>query len=80
MRVAMRLIGDRPQAEAACLVVAGAFQPPVVEHQHFGMPHFKEQFAVIGIDERIADDGLGAITVERRVVEENRIGGLKVVH
>ena len=80
MRVAMRFIGDRPQPEAACLVIAGTFQPPVVKHQHFGMSHFEEKLAIVSVDKRIADNGLGAVSVERRVLEENRIGGLKVVH
>ena len=80
MRIAMRLIGNRPQSESACLVIAGAFQTSVIEHQHFGMPHFKKQLTVICVDKRIAHDGLGAIKIERRVVEENRIGGGKMVH
>ena len=76
----MRFIGDRPQSEAACLIVAGAFQPPVVEHQHFGMPHFQKQLAIIGIDKGVADNGLGRIAVERAAAEEDVIGGLEMVH
>jgi hypothetical protein len=80
MRIAMRLAGNGAKSESAGLVVAGALQPPVVNHQHFGMPHFQKQLAIIGIDKGVADNGLGRIAVERAAAEEDVIGGLEMVH
>ena len=76
----MRLAGNGAKSESAGLVVAGALQPPVVNHQHFGMPHFQKQLAIIGIDKGVADNGLGRIAVERAAAEEDVIGGLEMVH
>ena len=46
--VADRLVLDGAQTEPLGGVVSRLFQPAVVEHQHFGLPVFEEQFAVVG--------------------------------
>ena len=80
MGIAMRLAGDGAKSEAAGLVVAGAFQPAVVDHQHFGMAHFQEQLAVIGIDKGVADDRLRRVAVEAVIAEEDVVGCLEMIH
>jgi hypothetical protein len=40
------------------------------------VPHLQKQFAVIGIDKRVANDGLCAVAVKRGVVKEDRVGGV----
>ena len=54
MRIADRLVLDRAQAEALRGVVGRLLQPAIVEHQHFGLAVFEEQFAVVGALERAA--------------------------
>jgi hypothetical protein len=44
------------------------------------MPHLEEQFTIICIDKRVTQDGLGAITVKCRIVKEDRICRLQLVH
>ena len=80
MGIAMRLACNGPQAKAACLVIAGCLQPPVIKGQHFRMPHLEEQFAIIGIDKRISYDGFGAVAVQRRVVKKDFVCRLQRVH
>ena len=80
MGIAVRLASDGPQSETAGLVIAGAFQASVIDHQHLGVAHLEEQFAIIRPGKRIAHDGFGAIPVERRVGEKDLISLRKVVH
>ena len=80
MGIAMRLAGNGAKAETARLVVSGAFQPAIIDHQHFGMTHFQKQFAIIGIDKRLADNGLCLVAVQRARAKENVVGGVKMVH
>ncbi len=80
MCIAMCLAGNGAEPETAGLVIAGTFQPPVIDHQHFGMPHFKKQLTIICIDKGVANNGLGQITIERAAAEEYVVGGLEMIH
>ena len=48
MRVADRVVLDRAQAKTLRGVVGRLLQPPIVEHQRFGLAVFQEQLAVVG--------------------------------
>ena len=80
MGIAMCLASDGTQSKPAGLVVAGTFQPPIIDHQHFGMTHLKEQFPIIRAGQRIAHDGFGPVTIKCRAGKENLVGLCKVVH
>ena len=80
MGIAVGLAGDGTQAETAGLVIAGAFQAPVINHQHFSVTHFEKQLAVISIDQRLANNGLRPVAVECATAKENLVCGVKMVH
>ena len=56
MRIADRVVLHRTQAKALRGVVGRLLQPAVVEHQHFGLAVFEEEFAIVGAFEPVLED------------------------
>ena len=76
MRVPDRIVLHRPQAKALRGVVGRPLQPPIVEHQRFGLPIFQEQLAIVGPRKpprHLAADG---IAVKIGAVEQGGCGGI----
>ena len=74
MRIAYRFVFDGAQAEALGGVVGRLFQPAIVEHQHFGLPVFQEQLAVVGALEPARDDFGKLRTVQTGAVDQRNWG------
>ena len=74
MRIADRLILDRAQAEALRGVIGRLLEPAIVEHQHFGLPIFQEQFAVVGAVEAARDELAHLALVEPGAVDQRGNG------
>jgi hypothetical protein len=73
MCVADRLVLDRAQPEALVGVVGCLLEAAVVVDQHFGLPVFEEQFAVVGTIEAAVDQLADAGTVEAGPVKQGSI-------
>ena len=67
---------DRAKAEALRSVIRRLLQPPVVEHQRFGLPIFQEQFAIVGPRKPPRQFAADGIAVKIGAVEQGGCGGI----
>ena len=74
--IADRLVLDRAQPEALRGVEGRLLEAAIVEHQHFRLAVFQEQFAVVGAVEAAADQLTHLAAVEPGAVDQ----GGNVVH
>jgi len=74
MRVADRVVLDRAQPETLRGVVGRLLQPPIVEHQRFGLAVFQKQFAVVGAGQPPRQFDADGIAVEVGAVEQGGCG------
>ena len=70
MCIADRFALDGAQAEPLRRVVGRLLEPPVVEHQRFGLAVFEEQFAVVGSPEAMLEVPFHDGTVEAGAVDQ----------
>ncbi|MGY3121671.1 hypothetical protein ACVWXQ_005608 [Bradyrhizobium sp. S3.14.4] len=70
MGIADRIVLDGAQAKALRGVIGRLLQPPIVEHQRFGLAVFQEQFAVVGTGKPACDLVADLIAVEIGAVEQ----------
>ena len=75
MRIADRVILHRAQPKPLRGVVGGLLQPPIVEHQRFGLAVFQEQFAIVGPLQPARHLMADGIAVEIGAVEQGGGGG-----
>ena len=76
MCIADRLVFHRAQAETLRGVVGRLLEPAIVEHQHFGLAIFEEQFAVVGAVEAARDELAHFGLVEPGAVDQRGNGGV----
>ncbi|MGY4484644.1 hypothetical protein ACVWWR_003835 [Bradyrhizobium sp. LM3.2] len=74
MRIADRVVLDGAQPKALRSVVGRLLQPPVVEHQRFGLAIFQEQFAVVGTGKPARELVANLVAVEIGAVEQGGCG------
>src|SRR5882757_10751207 len=74
MRIADRVVLDRAQAKTLRGVVGRLLQPPIVEHQRFGLAVFQEQFAVVGAGKPARELAANLVAVEIGAVEQGGCG------
>src|SRR6188472_4372507 len=75
MRIADRVILDCAQPKPLRGVVGSLLQPPIVEHQRFGLAVFQEQLAVVGPLQPAGHLMADGIAVEIGAVDEGGGGG-----
>ena len=63
MGIARDLATDRAQTESLGCVIAGRFDPAIIQDQRFRPPPFQKQFAIIAPRNRIAKDRQGGFFV-----------------
>ncbi len=76
MRVADRIILYRAQAKPLAGVIGRLLQPPVVEHQRFGLAIFQKQLAIVSPGKPPRDLAADGIAVEVGAVEQGGCGGI----
>ncbi|MGY4327972.1 hypothetical protein ACVWWG_002389 [Bradyrhizobium sp. LB7.2] len=74
VRIANRVVLDGAQPKALRSVVGRLLQPPVVEHQRFGLAIFQEQFAVVGTGKPARELVANLVAVEIGAVEQGGCG------
>lgn len=74
MRIADRIVLYGAQSKPLRGVVGRLLQPPVVEHQRFGLAVFQEQFAVVGTGKAARDLVANLVAVEIGAVEQGGCG------
>ena len=74
MRIADRVVLHRAQAKTLRGVIGRLLQPPIVEHQRFGLAIFQEQFAIVGARKPPRDLAADGIAVEIGAIEQGGRG------
>ncbi len=74
MRVTDCIVLDGAQAKTLRGVVGRLLQPPIVEHQRFGLAVLQEQLAVVGTGKPACDLVANLVAVEIGAVEQRGRG------
>ena len=78
VRVADRLVLDRPQAEPLCGIISGLLETAVVEDQELGLSIFEEKLPVIGTFKSTSEQLSNARPVEAGTINQRRGWGCHV--